>query len=284
MKERILKVGKGVLVALALVVGFSSCEKKEDVTLAVQDSGINAELLAPQASLVSASARSVNILSEIPVGAYSIASRYKQSYYHINQYDNSATASYANGWPNGIDNPQNCSWTTYVIATGCVARATGKIAYSDYRLDKARRLKEFMKNSRGSYSKGSVMEYIYRDYGLVYDNNSRVGLSFRPTGKYNKTGITTELLTHLKDFQTPIMIIATSNRVGHYYTVVGMYWGGNIESSDIWVTDSTKGTTGDSFESSKQRYSLKEFLELIAKGKDKDYYRCNMLFTYALSN
>lgn len=59
MKERILKVGKGVLVALALVVGFSSCEKKEDVTLAVQDSGINAELLAPQASLVSASARSV---------------------------------------------------------------------------------------------------------------------------------------------------------------------------------------------------------------------------------
>ena len=37
MKERILKVGKGVLVALALVVGFSSCEKKEDAPIAMTE-------------------------------------------------------------------------------------------------------------------------------------------------------------------------------------------------------------------------------------------------------
>lgn len=37
MKERILKVGKGVLVALALVVGFPSCEKKEDTPIAMTE-------------------------------------------------------------------------------------------------------------------------------------------------------------------------------------------------------------------------------------------------------
>jgi len=57
MKERILKVGKGVLVALALVVGFSSCEKKEDTPIAMTEVSQVALLQDAQASVNSARAK-----------------------------------------------------------------------------------------------------------------------------------------------------------------------------------------------------------------------------------
>ena len=56
MKERILKVGKGVLVALALVVGFSSCEKKEDAPIAMTEVSQAALPQDAQASVNSARA------------------------------------------------------------------------------------------------------------------------------------------------------------------------------------------------------------------------------------
>ena len=57
MKERILKVGKGVLVALALVVGFSSCEKKEDTPIAMTEVSQVALPQDAQASVNSARAK-----------------------------------------------------------------------------------------------------------------------------------------------------------------------------------------------------------------------------------
>lgn len=72
------------------------------------------------------------------------------------------------------------------MAVGCVGRASRTIDSDDYKLDKARRLKEFMKNSRGSYLRGAVMQYIYEDYGLIYDNSNRVGVRYWTTSKSKK--------------------------------------------------------------------------------------------------
>lgn len=78
MKERILRLGKVVLMALALTVGFFSCEKKEDVAPVVQNSGTDAELVALQASLNSANASMMRVQS----GYYTVAQRYKNNYSH----------------------------------------------------------------------------------------------------------------------------------------------------------------------------------------------------------
>lgn len=131
--------------------------------------------------------------------------------------------------------------------------ATGAYDSDDYKLDKARRLKEFMKNSRGSYLRGAVMQYIYEDYGLIYDNPNRVGVRHWTTSKSrrNHAVITEELLKHLRDFKTPILMIGTTaGGSGHYFTIVSIVWGGTMESSDIWFCDSTQGSTGDSFSES----------------------------------
>lgn len=77
MKERILRLGKVVLMTLALTVGFFSCEKKEDVAPVAQNSGTDAELVAPQASLNSANASMMRSSDY-----YSVAQKYKNSYSH----------------------------------------------------------------------------------------------------------------------------------------------------------------------------------------------------------
>ena len=225
-------------------------------------------------------------LSDFATGAYSIDQIYKNEYSHIYQYDNSATSTYPNGWPGGTTGPGNCSWSNYIMAVGCVGRASRTIDSDDYKLDKARRLKEFMKNSRGSYLRGAVMQYIYEDYGLIYDNSNRVGVRHWTTSKSrrNHAVITEELLKHLRDFKTPIVMIgATAGGYGHYFTIVSIVWGGTIESSDIWFCDSTQGSTGDSFSESAQSLPLKTFLNRMSNGSSSDYTRCNVLFTYNLN-
>ena len=130
------------------------------------------------------------------------------------------------------------------------------------------------------------MQYIYEDYGLIYDNSNRVGVRHWTTSKSrrNHAVITEELLKHLRDFKTPIVMIgATAGGYGHYFTIVSIVWGGTIESSDIWFCDSTQGSTGDSFSESAQSLPLKTFLNRMSNGSSSDYTRCNVLFTYNLN-
>lgn len=132
-------------------------------------------------------------LSDFATGAYSIDQIYKNEYSHIYQYDNSATSTYPNGWPGGTTGPGNCSWSNYIMAVGCVGRASGTIDSDDYKLDKARRLKEFMKNSRGSYLRGAVMQYIYKkimDWFMII----LIGLVFVIGQLVNQEGIMRLLL------------------------------------------------------------------------------------------
>lgn len=82
MKERILRLGKVVLMALALTVGFFSCEKKEDVAPVAQNSGTDAEPVALQASLNSANASMMRVQS----GYYTVAQRYKNNYSHTKHW------------------------------------------------------------------------------------------------------------------------------------------------------------------------------------------------------
>ncbi|MDR0369085.1 MAG: hypothetical protein LBH96_00690 [Candidatus Peribacteria bacterium] len=225
-------------------------------------------------------------LSSFSTGSYGILQKYKNAYAHINQYDNYGTTNNQNGWPGGISNPGNCSWSNYTMAVGCVGRASGTIANNDYKLDKARNLKSFMKNSRNTYSEGSKMRYIYEDYGLVYDNDTRVGVWHWTTSKStsNHNVIAEQLLSHLNQYKTPMVIIGTTaSGLGHYFTIVSIVWGGNIDNSDIWVCDSTQGSSGDSFDTIKYSIPFRTFLNRLSNGSNSDYTNCNVLFTYDLN-
>ncbi len=240
---------------------------------------------------------STRALSDFSQRAYSIHLRYKNNWYHINQYDKQETSSSStfsdrrDGWPNGTSNPGNCSWSNYTMAVGCVGKASLTIGWNDYRLDKARRLKDFMKNSRGNYVSGSILEYIYRDYGLVYDNPSRVGVYWDVMPKTNSVdnhnNIANAILTHLAIHETPIVIIGVKSGYGHYYTIVAVEWYGSVENSILWVADSTLGTTDMNFEQAKSANAIsgvnfKTFLKNMSNGPASAYSRCNLLYTYDL--
>lgn len=230
-------------------------------------------------------------------GAYTLDPIYKASYYHINQYDTQGAdptimsyPDYSNGWPNGLYNPQNCSWSNYIMAVGCVGRASGTILNSDYRINKARRLKKFMRNSRGDYDTASRIDYIYSDYGAVYDNPSTVGLRFWTTSKANNTTnhniIALEILKHLYDFHTPIIFLGKKGSMGHYFTIVSVEWYGSLSNSKIWVADTTLGTTDDGFNASKLAgaiYWINFSTFLTNMSSCSDYSLCNMIFTYDLN-
>ncbi len=252
-----------MLVFLAMFI-FTGCE---DTT--------NEEVLG-QESIESVESRSLKSVTR-----YTVKQKYKDAYYHINQYDSKI----------GNVNYGNCSWSNYIMAVGCVGRASGTIDYygSDktniYDEYKVKRLRDFMYKSRGSYGKAATMEYIYKDYGLIYDAN-KVGLSWRTTGKssgYHQT-ITNELINHLSDFGTPIVIIGGISGAGHYYTVFTIDWTGSRSTSTIYVADSMKGNTGDKLiYPTVQSHNLQTFLDNLSAGSSSAYSRCNMLFTYDLS-
>ncbi len=274
------KVSVALHAIVVMILGtLVSCEKSEQV--------VSSELNGEKGDVISIRTNEMaRSLSDFTPGRYSIDQIYKDAYYHINQYDQSASASYPDGWPGGITNPGNCSWSNYIMAVGCVGRASGTLSSDEYKLDKARRLKKFMKDSRGSYDNGSVMQYIYEDYGLVYDNPNRVGLRHWKTSKakWNHPTITEELLKHLRDFKTPIVMLgATEGGYGHYYTIVSIVWGGTIDNSDIWFCNSLEEPTGANFEESRKTMPLRTFLNLMSNGHASDYTRCNVLFTYNLN-
>ncbi|MDR2415275.1 MAG: hypothetical protein LBD75_01300 [Candidatus Peribacteria bacterium] len=272
------KIFRGLVAVavIAIMMCVSSCVKDDIVPPLVEES-----ILRSNEEGVSTRA-----LSSFSTGSYSILQKYKNAYVHINQYDNYYTSETYPTWPNNTSNPQNCSWSNYVMAVGCVGRASSTISSNDYKLDKARALKGFMYTSRNSYYTGSVMAYIYADYGLVYDNSNRVGLRHWTTSKStsNHNVIAEELLAHLNQYKTPMVIIGTTaSGAGHYFTIVSIVWGGNIDNSDIWVCDSTQGSSGDSFDSVKSSIPFRTFLNRVSNGSDSDYVNCNVLFTYDLN-
>ena len=148
------KVSVALHAIVVMILGtLVSCEKSEQV--------VSSELNGEKGDVISIRTNEMaRSLSDFTPGRYSIDQIYKDAYYHINQYDQSASASYPDGWPGGITNPGNCSWSNYIMAVGCVGRASGTLSSDEYKLDKARRLKKFMKDSRGSYDSGSVMQNL----------------------------------------------------------------------------------------------------------------------------
>lgn len=116
MKEGILRLGKVVLMALALTVGFFSCEKKEDVAPVAQNSGTDAELVAPQASLNSANASMMRSSDY-----YSVAQKYKNSYSHTKHWH-----GIAQGFVNWWNCIANAEYSGTISVNDVLAFATGR--------------------------------------------------------------------------------------------------------------------------------------------------------------
>ena len=283
----------GIIAMIMFAFGFSSCEKES----ALQNSENTPEynqseqlcLDFDNSNVCSQKSWIYTSLSQVPSGPYSIDPIYKAEYYHINQNDNSPTATYPNGWPTNLqDNPGNCSWSNYIMAVGCVGRASGllQLANEVYDLDKARRLKTFMKNSTGTYTLGSRIDKIYQYYGFVYDNPSRVGVDLIVYGKdnTNHNQIALSMINHLATNKTPIIFLgSTPEGYAHFYTIVSIVWTGNINTSDIWFCNSLQGNTGDDFETSKDYMGLKTFLNNMSNGGVGKYNYCNMIYTRDIS-
>lgn len=283
----------GIIAMVCFAIGFSSCKKEVDLQNSenTTEYSQSEQLYLDFSDSITCHQRSwiYSSLSQVPSGAYSIDSIYKAAYSHINQYDNTPTENFDDGWPTiSNDNPGNCSWSNYIMAVGCVGQATGTLQQANevYDLDKARRLKNFMKNAVGSYTSGSRIDYIYQYYGLVYDNPDRVRVEFDSYGKNSNYHniIALALINHLATYHTPVIFLgSTSGGYAHFYTIVSIVWTGNINTSDIWFCDSMQNSTGDDFNTSKHYMGLKTFLNNMSNGGVGKYNYCNMIYTRAIS-
>ena len=272
-----------VIAIVCLVVSggvFTSCTNDDDLLLAGDTQTEQVSPLVQDSVKAVTRGMKTHPLYNIPSGTYGIAQAYKNNYSHINQYDQSPTSNYQYGWPGNVSNPGNCSWSTYVMAVGCVGRAEGTIASNDYKLDKARRLKQYVYNhlptSQQSYLNAADITNITNLYVNVWDNGIIANIQLTPYNKYAIENIAYGMISHLKNNHSPLVYLGSAGSIGHYYTVVSIVWTGNLSSSDVWYCDSRYGNTDDPFPASgttsafRLSMNLQDFIE-TAQNNSNNY-------------
>jgi hypothetical protein len=202
------------LYVLYLIILLASCqkefiapEKKSENSDTVQVS--QNELKALSTSWI----MNASSLSSIPSQMFDLDFKYKVSYRHLKQPDGTS-----------------CSWTSYVIATGCVANATGKIY--PVSSTKVYEVKNACKYLSSSSPNGIV---TLSKYATNYDN---VRISVSQESCSDVVTAIKKLLNHLYNYKSPCLVTSTyfgSQIYGHYLIVHAVDWRGG--TGTVYYTD-----------------------------------------------
>lgn len=155
-------------------------------------------------------------LGAIPNQMFDLDFKYKVSYRHLKQPDGTS-----------------CSWTSYVIATGCVANATGKV----YPVTPTKVYD--VKKSCETVCKliGCTPNNIQtlNKYAIMYDL-TRVSVSQESCS--DVVTATKKLLNHLYNYKSPCLVTSTyfgSQIYGHYLVVHAVNW--RSGNGTVYYTD-----------------------------------------------
>ncbi len=180
----------------------------------------------------------------IPTYAFRCYDNYKWGYRHVKQPDGSS-----------------CSWTSYVICTGNIAKISGR-----------------------NYSVTSDQVYVVKD-GCVgsklvtslrdYANNTDKNVVKARTISLQKSttdclGVFKQMMLLMYLNKTPFVTIAMSGNYTHYVTVYSIYWKVGVVGSKIYFTDSLDPDRG-SFDQNVKYMDLWDFY-CAMKNNSNSYY------------
>lgn len=249
---------KFVIMAVMSLMVLGACQKeKEELSPAAQDE--MSSITLPQDSVASTGGpkmSSSTILnatnaSQIPSQFFQVSSIYKNSYIHLQQYAG------------------ECSWTSYVLCTGAIARANGN-SYSATHT-KVTAVKTACNNS--AYI-GDIASYAANyDYNLV---NKSLKATPESTGRFDMIKY---MLAHINTYHTPFIALALdqSSGIGHYLTVWSIDWKCGGTGSTVYYTN-TLLSAQSTFNGNLNSTSLTTFLDWMRDNPSASYYNCLFLW------
>ena len=265
--KKILKIWTLALCALVL---FVACQKEDELVVSKPINELSASadstVLASDSTMKKVQMKTSQISSslilnalsyaKIPVYFYQLNPVYKLSYQHLKQQD------------------KCCSWTSYVIAAGCIINGyTGspvcRYAVSQNQVSTVR--KWCIGRAGGSWSGGEYILYL-RDYAQRYDAEY-LSTYQKSYSKSNTLSTVKEMLYHIYTYRTPFLVTSSIGNTGHYLIVHSIDWAGTPSNSTVYYTDCNQVDQG-SFSKNICSMSYDTFLSKMIK--TNDYY--NMLF------
>ncbi|PJA48346.1 MAG: hypothetical protein CO170_03000 [candidate division SR1 bacterium CG_4_9_14_3_um_filter_40_9] len=257
-----------VLAIIALGAGFSACQKEKEIFPTSQS-----EMIATPPSLVDDSTHHSDSLNEpkisswtilhasnanqIPSKFFRVKSKYKNSYVHKHQPDNTS-----------------CSWTNYVLCTGAIANANGNsypVTNNQIYLVKSR-------------CNNSISISALANYAGYYDNSI---ISYSLKCSYDDSNGRFEMvkymLSHINTHHTPFVALAldAQSGKGHYLTVWSINWKVGGTGSTVYYTNSLTypPSSNPDFDDVVKHVSLTTFLNWMRDNPQAEKYNCLFLWS-----
>lgn len=263
-----------VFLAVMLLMIMSACQKEEispviepDFTAVEENASsiIEDSFSSDDVHLKISSSSILNATNanQIPSQFFKVNSMYKDSYIHIKQYSG------------------ECSWTSYILCAGAIARANGNSYTATH--TKITSMKTICTNYTNStsnpYDRPADISVIHWYCGS-YNNsviNKQLKATSQTTGRFQMIKY---MLAHINTYHTPFIALALdpSSGIGHYLTVWSIDWKVGGTGSTIYYTN-TLLPAQSTFNGNIKSTSLTTFLDWMRDNPSANYYNCLFLWS-----
>jgi len=246
-----------LFLAITLLITLGACQKEKEEISPVMDEASSSvtpvDSLSTDMNLKISSSSILNATSasQIPSRFFQVNPIYKTTYIHLKQYSG------------------ECSWTSYVLCTGAIARANGKSYPATH--SKVTSVKNACNNS--AYI-GTLSNYAGNyDYSVV---NRQLRATPQTTGRFQMIKY---MLAHINTYHTPFVALAIdpASGIGHYLTVWSINWKSGGTGSTIYYTN-TLLTAQSTFNGNIKSTSFTTFLDWMRDNPQASYYNCLFLW------
>lgn len=247
------------LMVTILLFALASCQKDQDnlPTPASTEDVVNTD---GQLKISSSTILNATSASQIPSQMFAVNPIYKTAYIHLLQYTG------------------ECSWTSYVLCTGAIARANGNSYAATH--TKVTSVKNACNTHANQVNTDPEFIGNLDWYAGAYDagviNKQLRATPDNSTGRFQMTKY---MLAHINSYHTPFVALAldpVSNK-GHYLIAWSIDWKAGGTGSTVYYTN-TLLSPQSTFNGNLKSTSLTTFLDWMRDNPKATYYNCLFLW------
>jgi hypothetical protein len=247
---------KFIFLAL-LIIAMGGCRKEgispftdEEPSISINDSLV--PLGNPKIS--SSSILAATSASQIPSQFFQVNSIYKNSYIHLQQYTG------------------ECSWTSYVLSTGAIARAYG------YTYPATHAKVTAVKTACNNSSSISALSNYAGNYDYNVVSRQLRATPETTTGRFQMVKY---MLAYINTYHSPFVALALdpNSGIGHYLIVWSINWNVGGNGSTIYYTN-TLLSPQSTFNGNLKSTSFTTFLDWMRDNPSASYYNSLFLWPY----
>lgn len=249
-----------IAVSLPVIVSMTACRtddvlQNNNLMLSSEEKTFESENnnIIPSTRM-SSSILNANSAWDIPTQNFHAAQIYKNNYVHLKQ-------------PDAV----SCSWTSYVVVAGTIAKAKG-YSYT-VNTNHVYNVRNWCNNNTNTPNSILSLE-SYRasnDPDKVFGN--RVSFSKNSNGRF---AFVKKILNHISTKQTPFLVTSRLGNTGHFYIVWSVNWVQGGAGSVVYYTD-VNSPAQSSFSNNVKSMNFTDFLNLM-QTDNNNYY--NALFLW----